>query len=150
LKRRLSFAAAKADPNAAWNAFIDFLAFSTYQELNDVQRAPHLVFCYESEVQNGGHLQFFENRPEELIEPTLQALRALGAQAYVEILHQAISRWRSRQREKIATVEDYVAEALDGEFDDLDRAYYDTQPPITRLLEDYLNANLSEFLLVEG
>src|SRR5260370_34171286 len=91
LRRRISSAAAELDPHAVWNAFVDLLANSTLAELTDIQRHPHLVFWYESEVQNGGHLQFFENRPEELIEPTLTASRVLGAEAYLPILNDALS-----------------------------------------------------------
>jgi len=149
LRRRISSSAAKLDPHAVWNAFVDLLANSTLVELTDIQRHPHLVFWYESEVQNGGHLQFFENRPEELIEPTLTALRVLGAEAYLPILNDATLRWRSQPREKLETVEEYASTGLHGEFEDLDRAFYDAEPPLTQLLENYLDDNVSEFVLVE-
>jgi len=128
---------------------VDLLAKSTLAELSDTQRPPHLVFWYESEVQNGGHLQFFENRPGELIEPTLAALRVLGAEAYLPILNDATLRWRSQSRERLETVAEYVSTALDGEFEDLDRAFYEARPPLTQLLETYLDKNVSEFVLVD-
>jgi hypothetical protein len=128
---------------------VDLLACSTYEELNDVQRAPHLAFWYESEVQNGGHLQFFENRPADHIEPTLDALRALKAEMYVPILTEATERWRSRQREKSDTAQAFISAALAREFDDLDLVYYDTQPPVTKLLENYLGLNPTEFVVIE-
>jgi hypothetical protein len=43
------------------------------------QRPAHLVFWYESEVQNGGHFQYFTNRSDHHIEETIQSLNALGA-----------------------------------------------------------------------
>ncbi len=49
-------------PYCIWNAFVELLASHDYNELSPRQRAAHLVFWYESEVQNGGHLQFSENR----------------------------------------------------------------------------------------
>jgi hypothetical protein len=52
----------------------------------------------------------------------------------------------SRSRRKAATVDEYVAASLDGEFDDLDRAYYDAQPPITDFLEAWLAANPTAFV----
>src|SRR5258705_3794327 len=109
LRRHISSSAAKLDPHAVWNAFVDLLANSTWPELTDFQRHPHLVFWYESEVQNGGPLQFFENRPGELIEPTLTALRVLGAEAYLPILNNATLRWRSQPREGLEAVEEYVS-----------------------------------------
>jgi len=45
-----------------WNAFVDVLAMEEYADLDPVQRIPHLCFWYDSELQNGGHFQYFENR----------------------------------------------------------------------------------------
>ena len=66
------------------------------------------------------------------------------------ILSTAASRWGSRPRPKSGTAEVYVSRALGGEFDDLDRAYYDAQPPMTQLLENYLDLRRDEFVLLEG
>jgi hypothetical protein len=149
LKRRVSREDLQLDPHAIWNAFVNLLAHAEYEELNELQRAPHLAFWYETEVQNGGHLQFFENRPASLIAPTLSALQVLGAESYVPILDKAAGRWRSRLRQKSSTPEAYVEAALSGEFQDLDGAYYDAQPPMTQLLENYLNLKQDEFILIE-
>ena len=48
-------------------------------DLTPEQRRAHLVFWYESEMQNGGHLQYFENRGAEHLEETVYALGLLGA-----------------------------------------------------------------------
>jgi hypothetical protein len=42
--------------------------------LSAEQRPAHLVFWYESEVQNGGHFQYFENRGTEHLAATIEAL----------------------------------------------------------------------------
>jgi Domain of unknown function (DUF4375) len=63
--RKLSKSDVDAEPYCVWNAFVDLLAMEAYQDLTPEQRAAHLVFWYEHEVQNGGHLQFFENRGTE-------------------------------------------------------------------------------------
>jgi hypothetical protein len=109
-----------------------------------------LAFWYESEVQNGGHLQFFENQPEELIDPTMQALAVIGAVPFVPILREAVERRRSRPRPKLENVEDFIAAARLGEFDDLDRAYYNQEPVMIRFLESYLDANFGDFIEIEG
>lgn len=46
-------------PWLVWNAFVDLLATEKYEDLSPEQRPAHLVFWYESEVQNGGHMQLF-------------------------------------------------------------------------------------------
>jgi hypothetical protein len=85
-----------------------------------------LAFGYEGDVQNGGHLQFFENLTPELIEPTIDALRTVGAEVYIPILLDAVGRWRSLPRENLETVEAFVLAGLTREFEDLDRAYYES------------------------
>lgn len=149
MRRRVSRAELQRDPYAIWNSFVEILALSAYEELEESQRVPHLVFWYEHEIQNGGHLQFFENRPAELLEPTVAALQVLGAEIYIPILSAAIGRWNSRRREKLEAVDDYVSAAVEGEFDDLDRAYYATLPAMVRLLENYLDARQDEFVIVD-
>jgi len=128
---------------------VELLACSAYEELNAVQRVPHLAFCYESEVQNGGHLQFFENHPAEIIVPTIAALRVLGAENFIPILIEAARRWRSQQREKLETVEDFVSAGQSREFEDLDLAYYDVQPTMIQLLTNYLNLRQDDFVVLE-
>jgi hypothetical protein len=54
--RKLSKREVESEPFQIWNAFIDLLAMEDYRDLNPVQRAAHLVFWYESEIQNGGPL----------------------------------------------------------------------------------------------
>ncbi len=50
-----------------------------YDDLSPEQRPAHLVYWYESEVQNGGHLQYFENRGTEHLAAAVKALGSLGA-----------------------------------------------------------------------
>ena len=150
IKRRVHRGDLQRDPYAAWNALVDVIAYSKhYGTMSEIQRAPHLAFRYESEVQNGGHLQFFENEPVDAIEQTLVSLGVLGADVYVPILSEAINRRRSRPRQSLQSGSDYVEEALGGEFADLDLAYYNAQPSMIKLLEDYLHQWQDEFIIVE-
>lgn len=57
-----------AEPFRFWNAFVNVLAMKDYDDLSPEQRPAHLVFCYESEVQNGGHFQYFVNHGT-VVEP---------------------------------------------------------------------------------
>ena len=66
------------------------------------------------------------------------------------ILSEAIRRWRSSSREKLETVEAFVSAGLDGEFDDLDKAYYSSEPAMVKLLENYLSARQDAFLIFES
>jgi hypothetical protein len=149
MRRSISRDAAERDPNAIWNAFVNLLAHSNYDELSDIQRVAHLAFWYDTEVQNGGHLQYFLNRPEDLIEPTTTGLKLLGAEEQMEILGHALRRWNDQHRATPKTTDEYKGEAMIRQFEDLDTRFYGVTPDVTQLLEGYLNRHLSEFIVVE-
>jgi HrpA-like RNA helicase len=60
-----------------------------YDDLSPEQRPAHLVYWYESEVQNGGHLQYFENRGTEHLAAPVKALGSLGAMCQQQVLREA-------------------------------------------------------------
>lgn len=113
----------KANRHAVWNAFIDLIATSFEHELTPLQRSAQLVFRYESEVQNGGHLQFFTNGTGEDADETITALDALGASAQARVLEQAVARWNSAPRLPAVSLSDYSAMESKHEFLDLDDAF---------------------------
>ncbi|SRR6266542_1008503 len=116
MRRTVDRQAATADPNLIWNAFVDLVAMEEYASLSDVQRQGHLVFWYESEVQNGGHLQFFVNRGTDLLEETLASLDATGLRCQVAVLRRAADGWLMAERQAPESVEEYVEVALEAEF----------------------------------
>jgi hypothetical protein len=75
----------EAGPHTLWNAWIGFLASADPARLSAVEAPAYLGFRYESEVQNGGHLQMFVNQGLEFAEQTLEALPKLGAAAFSPI-----------------------------------------------------------------
>lgn len=147
-KRMLSRAVVAKHPYLVWNAFIDLLGNTQYEDLSPVQQAAQLVLRYDGEIQNGGHLQYFENGRLFRASETVEALTALGATAQSAILKRAIAGWKSRSRTRIETVEEYVAEALTGEFDDLDMEYYDCVPDTHAYMQKYLSSHQNEFVVI--
>jgi hypothetical protein len=136
------------EPFQVWNAFIDLLAMEDYQDLTPEQRAAQLVFWYESEVQNGGHLQFFENRGTQQLDETIEALGLLGATCQQTVLREASEAWLSRSRPGIETVEKFCATALEGEFKEFDSRFHKCAPPLCTKLEEYLNNRRSSFVVI--
>jgi hypothetical protein len=128
------------------NAFVHLLAMTKYEDLDPKQRAAHLAFWYDSELQNGGHLQFFLNRRHR-IHDTGGALRSLGGFEQADIFDRAFAIWRSRSRVPPVTADEYVAVALEGEFDVLDREFYRCSVSITELLERHLAGHESNFVI---
>jgi hypothetical protein len=70
--RTLTNGEVEREPYRVWNAYVDLLAVEDHRDLVPEQRAAYLVFWYESEVQNGGHLQYFENRGTVLLARLLR------------------------------------------------------------------------------
>ncbi len=139
-------------PYLAWNAFVDLVAMESGNDLSPIQQQAHFAFTYYSEVENGGHLQYFENQSIQHSDATAQALYALegleaiGTIQHRAVLSQAINCWKAASRNRIDSVEEYVATALEGEFDDLDKAYSQCQPEITVWLERYLDSHFAAFI----
>lgn len=129
-----------------WNRFVHLLASKPYGELVPAQRPAHLVFWYESEVQNGGHLQYFANRGVERAAETIQALDKLGAKQFSSLLGEALDRQNSMQRSQIESVEEFCCEAQRGEFEDLDAAFCQASPTLADFLERELEANRGRYL----
>ena len=114
--------------------------------MDEVQRAAHLAFWYDSEVQNGGHMQYFENRGIELLRETLKALDGLGGECQRRVLDSATQHYERSQGAHIETIEQYVSAALEGEFDSFDAAYDACEPSIQKLLEEYLERHRDSFI----
>ncbi len=141
------------DPSLVWNAFIYLIGLSDPRDLNDTQSTAQFAFWYESEVQNGGHLQYFENMHTRhkdnlnlLIAATLDALRALGANEQAVILNAASERYFSANRGHPTTVECFCDLQGEKEFEDLDRRYYGCSPEMDYYFGKFLQANLGEFV----
>jgi len=142
-------AALKQNSHADWNAFIDLLAMTEYDDLASEQRQAHLVFWYESEVQNGGHLQFFLNQGHDRAEETALSLNALGASEHAQVLEQATARWRGAARLAPADAMEYSAVASEMEFEDLDRAFHDCPVPLVEILRRHLVEHDSDYIIRE-
>lgn len=134
---------------AAWNAFVELLAMTHYDDLAPTQQPAHLVFWYESEVQNGGHLQYFLNHGDARGEETVQSLHALGADEQARIFQRALVRWRSTKRSARVDAEEYAAEALEGEFDDLDQAFHVSPKQLVEVLKLHLAEHEADYLTGE-
>jgi Domain of unknown function (DUF4375) len=146
VRRQLSKRLVAREPWARWNAFVDLLATEDFDALEPVQRVAYLVFWYDSEVQNGGHLQYFENEAGRRADEAILALRSIGGVCQADILAAALRTWSRDERLPPETVEEYIENALNGEFDDLDARYPECEPSVIMLLEDYLDLHETAFL----
>jgi hypothetical protein len=138
----------EAEPFRVWNAYVDLLAMEDYRDLSSEQRPAYLVFWYESEVQNGGHFQYFENRGTEHLAATVEALGLLGAVCQQQVLRAAGELWLSRSRPRVQTAQEFCDMALEDEFDAFDSRFHACSPSLQQCLEAYLSRHQSFFVSV--
>ncbi len=146
--RKLSKSSLDKEPYLVWNEFIDILANENMEDLSEIQKVAQLSFLYDSEIQNGGHLQYFENHSEENYQIVIESLKKIGAISQARTLEKAVNLLNSLSRRPIESKLSFVERALEGEYDDLDSEYYETEPTINDYLEKYLNKNIKEFILI--
>lgn len=137
------------DPYAVWNAFVHLLATTEHSGLAPRQRPAHLAFWYDSEVQNGGHFQYFENRGLQLVPETIAALEYLGATPQASVLEEALAIASSRTWGEIQSAGEFVSGASESGLFRLDMTYCRCRPELIELLEAHLKQNPSWFVLLE-
>jgi hypothetical protein len=141
MRRKVDAAAATREPHTLWNAFIDLIATEDYADLSPLQRKAHLVFWYESEVQNGGHGQYFENQGVDRLRETVDALHALGLSCQARVLARAVEVLSVAHRPA-----DW-ADSLSDEFvEELDAAFHNCAPGAMAALEEHLRAHEAEYV----
>lgn len=133
-------------PYLIWNAFIDIATMEIEGDLNEIQINAQRAFIYDSEIQNGGHLQFFENTKMTDYEPFIDALNQISAFEHAKILSEAVETYQSKQRDEIKDKYEYINIALDGEFDKLDKKYYESKPDLMEFMENYVKQNVDQFV----
>ena len=136
------------NPNLIWDAFVGLVGLEKYNDLAEGQRAAHLVYWYDNEVQNVGHLQYFANRRSQYLAKTIVALRLLVAECQRLILCEAAELFLSRERSPIQTVRDFSAAAMEGEFSRLDSRFYACVPSLYECLQTYLALHQSSFVII--
>ena len=150
ITRHLTRQQVEAEPYRVWNAFIDLIAMEKYADLSAVQRPPHLVFLYESDVQNGGHENYFDNRGMEHLEETIEALGLIGAVEQQRLLWKAGQLKLSELRLPLPADDDYDYDSpIDDEIHNLDLRFYACSPGLCHYLEEYLAMHQSSFVIVE-
>lgn len=146
IRTKVNRKAAETDDSLVWNGFINVLAMSERTDLTPAQVAPYLAFWYDSEVQNGGHLQYFLNKGVDEAKDALDALALFKADAQREILLSAIDTYIHSNIDDWETAEEYDALWTQGHFDEHDSRYYECTPEITELLQRYLDNHADDFI----
>ncbi|MEO0668573.1 MAG: DUF4375 domain-containing protein [Pseudomonadota bacterium] len=126
-----------------WNGFVRRMTDAKLDDLGAKERELYLVFWYQAEVNNGGHLQYFLNRGRtDPTSETITALLALDAIEMANVLRDALALWESSERLPIDDVEEFVNEALEDEFNLLDLRFSALERDLHLSLEKTVIDNL--------
>ncbi|MGI9533150.1 DMP19 family protein [Lutimonas sp.] len=134
-----------------WNGFIDFVTQANEEELSQVQRIAYIANWYNSEILNGGHLQYLYNLGYFDHNEVISALEELGAIDQCDVLRKVMEFHESAKinmptdHEKyINWNEEYGYEVKIFEFD---KQFYECRPEIeTELLGDFVKQNEENFI----
>jgi hypothetical protein len=146
IRRKLSNKLIQKEKYQLWNSFIDLLSMESENNLTDIQKNAQRAFWYESEVQNGGHLQYFENVKFDDYSTIVQSIKEIGATEHANILEKALIIYFSKERQQIEDIENYIDEELEGEYINLDMEYGSIEPNMNYYLEKYLEKYKNEFI----
>ncbi|MBE7439075.1 MAG: DUF4375 domain-containing protein [Spirochaetales bacterium] len=138
----------KGNPDLAWNAFIDLIALEDYESLSQIQKHAHLAFWYESEIQNGGHYQYFVNQGTQRLPTALEALRTLAAHEQATVLENA-ARTLHRLDTSPESVEDFIDASIKSNLAKFDAEYGACKKSMNFHLQKYLDQNYAHFLIEE-
>ena len=103
------------------------------------QRVFSAIWALESQVNNGGFIQFFDNEDPLVVSFAPDALRAIGADRCAEIVGRAVALAPSRESGQAAK-----------QLDSLDSAFYEYPDNLTELLFGYVSANEEIFGTLGG
>lgn len=149
-------------PYEKWNSMLELIANTEIDDMTQIQK--NIAFClrYDSEVHNGGHIQYFTNFKATYLHETLIALVEIGAINQMEILQSFTNLNNDLELEDISTKEEFISKVLvgydytfiDEKKEDLfeqyilkwDNKYYECNPSVIDLLEKYFQENEQEFI----
>ena len=119
---------------------------NSLKSFTEGQRYVYAIQWYQSEVDNGGHDQFFYNSTGIVWQDALKGFEMIGLPKYYKILLDAIKRFKDKpafdRNERINQLE-----SLKLNFDDLDDRFYslDKSEPLQTGLMRYIDSNKKEF-----
>lgn len=128
----------------------------SFSKMPETLKTVYLINEFESEVNNGGFLQFFTNSSGKYINETIESLELIGANNTKNILEKAVKimlkhnestenlnrKINSRELYEIfETSEIYDNEFLMKELNDLDSKFYESAEPTQELKFKYFESN---------
>jgi hypothetical protein len=135
------------NPRLRWDGLNEFLAFADLIKLSLVQRVAYLAYWYSSQIEMGGHHDYFSTQPKCDFSEVVAALRTVGSIEQASILTAALDAVQAASARAPA---EYANRFVAGvEFADLiefDEAFERCTRSVQQCLMDYLDKHESEFI----
>lgn len=111
----------------------------------------YTTYLVETEVDNGGFNQYFFNSAGRLADIALAGFRTLGATEHERLMREAIAVYeRMRPRldsaREAGTMEAFSETYEGGEFEAIDRRFYDLDTDLSALRIQYIRTHLDQFV----
>jgi hypothetical protein len=134
-----------------WNAFVDWATKTEAKGLPGKLRGLFMMFWYDSEVQNGGHVQFLSNRGFEFATKTIQALREHGLETHAVVLFHSVNEISKKSPDirRFIKKAEFINAAMSEEAQKADRDYSECRPPLIEYVEKYLEENKEDVFLIK-
>jgi len=111
------------------------------------QRHIYAINWYVTEVDNGGHFQFYSNSTGIVWEDALKGFKAIGAELNYDILKKSailLGGNPSKDREERQKQMELLKYNCDT-FDELDNAYFESKKTMYEFLCAYIKSNAKDF-----
>jgi hypothetical protein len=107
------------------------------------------LMYYDMEVNNGGHHQYFWNARGYFVDLVEKGLEHFGAREHLQIFREARSRYDPKRYLAEDAERDPKKAFLRGydekRYEDLDNRYYDANPQLAKIVDEYIRAHVVEF-----
>ena len=108
---------------------------------NKSKQAIYMIWCLESEVNNGGFNQFYFNTSGQFADLIPDALKLVGAMKFAELMNRANSTYIS-ENDKITKHQDGTLEGFSKSYEDNPLDKYDKEFYALYLVEDLNNLQI--------
>lgn len=115
------------------------------KQFSEPQKYVFAIEWYMSEVNNGGHDQFYFNSTGIVWEDALKGFKEIGLNDNYEILLESANRLGGYPNKNRMDRQDQL-DKYEPEFDDLDRRLYKSEQNIEEVLLNYIRENKQYFL----
>jgi hypothetical protein len=113
------------------------------QKFSNQQKYIFAIMWYQSEVNNGGHSQFYTNSTGIVWEDAMNGFKEIGLIDAYDIIKESVDRFDGHP-DKDRNIRNNQMDKLDLEFDDLDSKFYKINDFDYKLLE-YIKKNKQYF-----